>query len=364
MISGQRIKQAREICGLTQAQLADLVGLNQSNIARLEQGFYQPLDPISQGIAMATGFPLAFFRDEPVIDFPPGSLMYRKRAALKSQHKSMLRQLARLLFEIGAELGKEIGTISPKLPESTGDAVLDAQRTREAFGFSKDAPITNLVRAVERLGVFVIALSQDIDDHDAFSLWAQTDCPRPILAMSTGKAGDRLRFSVAHELGHLLLHRNIMSATKIHEREADTFASELLLPSFAMKLEMVPPLNLSKLAELKARWGASIQAILVRALQLGVVTLRQYKYLFQQISAKGWRTKEPVEIPVEKPRLLRQMIEGIYGSPVPTLRVAEELRIPERVVQQIVLNYAGKTSASKSVDNKLIAFKPVKVQFN
>src|ERR1044071_1168327 len=255
MISGERIRQAREIRGLTQADLGELVGLHQSNIARLEQGIYQPLDPIAQGIAMATGFPIAFFREDPTVDFPAGSLMYRKRASLKSHQKSMLRQFGSLLFELGIHLGKKVGTISLTLPESVGDPVKDAERTRATLGFSPGEPIANLIRAIERVGVFVIAVHLKVDEHDAFSLWAKGEKSIPVLVVSAGKSGDRLRFSVAHELGHIMLHRGIIAGTKIHEREADAFASELLLPSRSMKLEMVPPINLTKLAELKARRG-------------------------------------------------------------------------------------------------------------
>jgi Zn-dependent peptidase ImmA (M78 family) len=302
---------------------------------------YQALEPIVEGIAMATGFPLTFFRDDPVIDFPPGSLLYRKRATLKSSHKATLRQISRLLLEIGLTLGRQIGTVSPKLPDTTGDPRRDARLVRRALGFSSDEPITNLIRSIEKTGVFVIALWLEVDEHDAFSVWAKAEQPKPVLVVSSGKSGDRLRFSLSHELGHLVLHRGIVSGTKMHERQADTFASELLMPAHAMKTEMIPPLNLTKLADLKARWGVSMQALLMRALHLEIITTRQYKYLMQQLAAKGWRTKEPVEIPAEKPRLLRQLIERAYGIPVPISRVAEELKLPEKFVQQLLETHAG-----------------------
>lgn len=310
---------------------------------------------------MATGFPLTFFRDDPKVDFPAGSLMYRKRASLKSHQKSMLRQFGSLLFELGMQLSAKVGTISLTLPESVGDPVSDAVRTRVSLGFSPEEPIVNLIRAIERVGVFVIAVHLKVDEHDAFSLWAREEKSIPVLVVSAGKSGDRLRFSVAHELGHIMLHRGIIAGTKIHEREADAYASELLLPSRSMRLEMIPPINLTKLAELKARWGVSIQALLMRALHLEIITMRQYKYLYQQISARGWRTKEPVEIPVERPRLIRQMIEKAYGVPVKTNVVAEDLGIPENLVQQILAAHAGTAPVVSNIDTKkLIAFKPSK----
>lgn len=359
MISGERIRQAREIRGMTQAELAEKVSLHQSNIARLEQGIYQPLDTVVQAVALATGFPVPFFREDPIVDFPQGSLLYRKRASLRTGHKSMLRQTSSVLFEIGLRLSREAGEIPMRLPATTGDPERDARNVREVFGYEENQPLINLVRAIEQLGVFVIALTKDIDDHDAFSLWAKSDQVKPVLVLSIAKPGDRLRFSLAHELGHLMLHKGITAGVKVHERQADAFASELLLPTTAMLDEMVPPLNLTRLAELKARWGVSIQALLVRALRLQIITLRQYKYLFQQLTVRGWRKREPVNVPVERPRLLLQLIESVFGIPVMTGRVAELLNIPEVLLEQVLSAYQGKTPiSSRHAERRVISFKP------
>jgi hypothetical protein len=88
------------------------------------------------------------------------------------------------------------------------------------------------------------------------------------------------------------------------------------------------------------------------------VSGRQYKYLFQQLSARGWRTQEPVEIPLEKPRLLRQLLEVAYGIPVPTTRAAADLRVPESLIQQILETHSGKEpTPSATASSRLIKFK-------
>ncbi len=356
MTSAERIRQAREISGLTQQELAERVGLNQSNIARLEQGFIEPVDAIVAGIAIATGFPVDFFRVDPRVNISAGSLLYRKRVKLKSSHRATLRQTARLLLELHSAMAERCGDVPTTVSVSKNSPIDAAKEVRATLGLAPGQPIQNLVRAVERLGVFVIALPFDIDEHDAFSTWA-TSSEKPILAISSGKSGDRLRFSVAHELGHLILHRSVGVADKTHEREADLFASELLIPQAAMLLEMVPPLSLEKLAELKAHWGVSIQALLVSALRLEVVTTRQYKYLMQKIAVRGWRKKEPVEISVERPRLFRQMVEALYGDPIPTRKVSEAFSIPERLLVSILSVHAGRND----IANQILAPKPSKM---
>jgi Zn-dependent peptidase ImmA (M78 family) len=114
-----------------------------------------------------------------------------------------------------------------------------------------------------------------------------------------------LRWNIAHELGHLVMHRNVDGTTKEREDQADLFASELLLPT-PMLVEMKPPLTLTRFAEITARWGVSIQAAVNSAWQLDIITDRQRKYLFMQLSSLGWRKDEPVAIQLERPRLLRK----------------------------------------------------------
>jgi hypothetical protein len=101
------------------------------------------------------------------------------------------------------------------------------------------------------------------------------------------------------------------------EQEANQFAGELLVPAEAALREIVPPVTLTTLADLKLRWGVSLQALVHRARDLGIITQRQYAYLFEQIGARGWRLREPphLDIPVEKPRLVRKMAEELYPAP-------------------------------------------------
>ena len=77
--------------------------------------------------------------------------------------------------------------------------------------------------------------------------------------------------------------------------------AELLMPEAAMRHEIIPPVTLTGIARLKLKWKVSIQALIRRAYELSIITANQYKYLFTQLSARGWRTREPVELLAEKP---------------------------------------------------------------
>ena len=104
-MNGERLRQTRELCGLTQQELADRAGVAQSAIAQIEAGRFAPSLPIAQSLAIHTGFDLAFLRNvEPPLEFPVGSLLYRGKAKVSSKDKAKAHRLAQLLFEIVGSL--------------------------------------------------------------------------------------------------------------------------------------------------------------------------------------------------------------------------------------------------------------------
>ncbi len=179
---------------------------------------------------------------------------------------------------------------------------------------------------------------------DMRSPWSGDDGRIPLIAITEGSSADRRRFSVAHELGHLVFHKNAYVTSKVIENEAHAFAAELLAPEKGTKRELLTEkITLDRLGEVKLRWGMSIQALLRRAFELSVINERQHRYLVQQIGMRGWRTQEPTEsdILLEKPRLLRQMAERSYGEPLDYASIASDARLSNERVQSILNRYAS-----------------------
>ena len=174
---------------------------------------------------------------------------------------------------------------------------------------------------------------------DAISTFGTFDRERPIIGLFATGAGDRLRYSVAHELGHLVLHRNVAEHTRATEREADRFAAEFLLPEHRMRQILPEVMNLAIATEVKREWRVSIQMVVRRAHDLGIITDNRYRTLFMQISGNGWRTNEPVQVPVERPRLLRQMAEKKYGADI-IGGAAGALGIGIQLVERIIEPFA------------------------
>ena len=335
MINGERILQAREIRGLTQTELARDIGVSQSRVARAERGGADLSDKVHL-LAMKTGFPVAFFYRDGAPDFPLGSLLFRSNTSLTKEMRARLRQKARLSFEIAVNMAKQFKSIDVHIQRISESPAVSAEVTRAALGLSPDTPITHLVNKLENAGILVLALPDEVPDHDAFSLWAEGLHRTPVIVVTGGKPGDRLRFSVAHELGHLAMHRTTFGGLAAYEREADQFASEFLMPRAAMLRELTEPVTLSSLATLKARWGVSIQALIMRALHLGIINENRRKHLLKLLATRYGRKNEPVVIPPEKPRLFRQMAEALYGVPIDVHRLAADLAAPSRTVANIL----------------------------
>ena len=342
MVYGERVRQAREISGLTQKALALKVGVTQSYIAQIERERINPSDHLLNLIAEQTNVTPEFFEHPPVTDFPLGSLMPRARKTVKAIERDRAYQFTKLYVEQIRIMIEHLELPELILPNATGDPINSARLARSAFGIAPDKPLYHLANVLEQRGVIIVVLPFALDKLDAFSTWVMLDRARPLIALSAGKPGDRQRFSLAHEFAHVLLHRELRDYGPLLEQEANDFAGELLLPEAAMRNMLSGPLTLTFAASIKVRWGLSIQAIVRRARDVGIISERRYRYLFEQINRLGWRKQEPtnLDIPIEKPRAFKRMTELAYGVLSEKEELAEASRITTNMSVSILEQYA------------------------
>jgi Zn-dependent peptidase ImmA (M78 family)/transcriptional regulator with XRE-family HTH domain len=338
-IYGERIRQARELAGMTQEELAGHVGISQSMVAHIETGRVSPSLDVIQAIAKETEVQASFFEQIPMADIP-NSLAYRARSSLRSSERDKAYQYAKVCIEQFQQMSLKLNLPDFKLPSKNLDAVTLARLLRVMLGIEPTKPVPHLINTLEQNGVIVIAMPFGLEKLDAFSCWSNTG--RPIIVVSTQKPGDRLRFSVAHELGHIVLHKDTHKLTVVLEKEANAFAGEFLLPEIAMRGTLSPALSLTQAARLKLRWGVSMQMLIKRAHELNIITERRYHYLFEQIGRMGWKTKEPdnLDIPVEKPRAFKKMVELLYGNNDGFVNLASAMHITDRLAERILNGYA------------------------
>ena len=322
---------------LTQSKLAARVSCTQPTIARLEAEIVQPSDELMERISQALGFPTSWFERPPVAHFPLGSLQFRKKAAKSYRQIRKPYLVARTTYEVAERLRARVRTLPIRLQHSYGRTPeYAAAMLRSECGLAPESPIDDIVRSIEKLGVVVLALPLDVTltGIDGFSSWTTDGVP--VICLSTLASGDRIRYTAAHELGELVLGDRPAGIDR-HEA-ADEFAGVFLLPENAMQREMVSPLSLSSLAKLKIRWRVSIAALIMRAHRLSIISTRQKRSLFTQLSARGWRLREPANLDVvqERPRVFRKTVEVLYGEPIDFARFARECNLSEIFARRLV----------------------------
>jgi transcriptional regulator with XRE-family HTH domain len=202
MINGERVLQARELRSMTQKELATHVGVTQAAIAQIEGGFYPASDALITAIAEKTELPWAFFERETAPSFPLGSLLFRAHAPITRRERVEAYRHAQLTYEVALFLYSRVSRITVNIQMRSEEPVEAARLTRKALGLQSDVPVPHLLNILEHHGAVVLTMPE-LKKRDAFSLWADGT---PLLAISDGRPGDRLRMTCAHELGHLVMH--------------------------------------------------------------------------------------------------------------------------------------------------------------
>lgn len=336
--AGERIRVARTIFGLTQAQLADATGVTQAQISSVENGTRSTNIELLRAIGNATGTPLSFFYVVPS-ELPLGSLRFRKLAGASRTSTKRAEALFGESYRVVAELCRMGRYPTPDLPRAFDDPSSEdiesfATQTREALKIGPDGPIPHLIRACERAGIPVAPMvlpgeaSEDTPTdvgHFGVSFWAGPG-EHALVGYFPGSRADRDRFTIAHELGHLVLHTH-RPRTRMAEQEANRFASALLIPQIRAEQALSDKLKLADYARLKAIWGVSIQALIMRADQLDLITSSRKESLFKQLSARGWRKNEPVTVHPEHPLLLWKLLDTAFGN-TPAQVLGDKLALP------------------------------------
>lgn len=304
---------ARQYRGLSQAAISELTGINQGYYSRIENNLLpdDPAEDSVKAISKALDFPKSFFyQDDPIMGLPISvHPMYRKSSSVGEKALSKLNaelnirslQLRRLLNAVDIEPKLEL----PKLDvDDSGGAEKVAEIIRRTWMLPKGA-INNLTELVEMAGCVVVWCNFDAPvDGVTFKF---SDLPHCIF-LNKSAPPDRMRFSLAHELGHIIMHR---IPTDNIEDEANLFASELLMPEKDIRRHLSGGLTIEKLVRLKLTWKVSMQALMYKAKQIDAITQNQYSYLNRIFSSRGWKTREPedTDFAYEQPTLSTEIIK-------------------------------------------------------
>lgn len=309
---------ARESRGLTQAELARVMArqsdgtpVSQGYVSKAEAGRLEVTGSRLDLYAAALGYPPAVLCADPEIHgVGVGLVHHRKRAslgapALRRIHAQLAlarMQVSALLTLAGVRPAHRFRRIAVDDFDTPSDA---ATALRRDWHLAPGAAV-QMVGVIEDAGGLVLIRDLGSRELDAVTQWV--DGEPPLFLVSAHAPADRSRFSLAHELGHVIMHGE-PGATPVQERQADEFASEFLMPALGVRAELARiQLDLPRLLDLKRQWRVSMAALLRRAFTLGVISEWQYRNLMVEMSALGYRTQEPGDLPRESPRLIPALV--------------------------------------------------------
>lgn len=338
---GKRIRQARLSAGLTLDALGDKVGVTHTAIQKYEKGTMTPPSSQLLKLARACGIRVEyFFRTHEVELLDPE---FRKLAAfgkmaqeaLKIKVVDLVEKRVELLgfFPESPILGFEPPADLPQHITALDQLEVFSNKVRNAWKLGLN-PIGDLTDTLETLGLLVIVVDEENPGFSGLTATARTSDGRryPVVAVSSRWPGDRQRFTLAHELGHLLLADRI-NVELNEEKVCDYFAGAFLAPKAAV-LQLLGQsrrgVEWQELYALKHEFGLSMAGWLQRAKQCGVITEAVHLAMWKRFSAKGWRKGEPGDpVPQEHPRLFEQLVYRALGEEyVSESKAAELLGIP------------------------------------
>ncbi|MDP1647559.1 MAG: XRE family transcriptional regulator [Rubrivivax sp.] len=312
--NGEMFRLARQLRGLTQKEFSEALHAEPSTVSRVENGVSQATAELADKAARLLDVPIEFFRQSERPYGLPMSVhpMWRSKVAVPQY--SIDQALAELNLRI-IHVRRLIRSVEyePVLPMPEidtgsvgGSAAEVAALVRRAW-MMPAGPVMDLVQWIERAGCFV--MYTDLPDAAMSGVTLRVPDMRPCIFVNRSMPTDRIRHTLAHELGHLIMHRY---PSEDMEREADAFAASFLMPANDIRPYFAgKKIDLKLLAALKPEWRVSMQSLLYRSTTLGYVNDNQARYLWQQFNMKKLRMREPAELdlPPESPSLIAKLFQ-------------------------------------------------------
>jgi Zn-dependent peptidase ImmA (M78 family) len=384
-VFGTRVRQARVLRRLSGTAVMEHMGWRSPRQTRLEQAETATLDHVEfERLVALLRFPPAFFTTAPVSRVSARDLLFRAPKSTTTAEKEYLAVFTNVVGDLADQLNRQATLPAVRLePLPTGtDVVAAAAQARRWLGVEPLTPIKRLTYELEAAGVPVVLRMRHSRSTGLID-WASTDdepaglltekhlgCSartgdyreRPIVLLRNTDSWERTRWTVAHEIGHLVLHR-YGDVSDDEEREASRFASELLAPAAAIAAEIPATPTLNDLIEVKLKWRISIGALIMHLRESKLIDEARAVTLQRQLYTRintdtghtwgktepGWDSFRP-----EKPRLLRRWMGVCYaGADSAEALAAHNLIYPTDLLADILAGQGdapGRTPAARAAE--------------
>ncbi|EWC61901.1 Zn peptidase with DNA binding [Actinokineospora spheciospongiae] len=291
MSLGEVLETLRRARGWKQEDLRTALGVTQATMSRYENNQRTPDDATLERLAEIFGVSKRLLtRDHTVRGALAVDAHMRRQATAKPSLWTMWEarlnkhrlHVSELFEEVSMRAEQSVPTFDPLDTPPAEAALMVRAQWRMPVG-----PVRNLMRWLESAGCVIFEEDFGTSRVDGLSQWIGN---HPVMLINSAVPTDRKRLTLAHELGHLVLHNGLASDDP--EREANEFAAQFLMPDHVIKPDLRPP-TIGRLVDLKRVWGVSMQALFERAYHLKLASAAERTSFYKAMNARGWKTSEP-----------------------------------------------------------------------
>ena len=318
--NGEMLSMARDRLSMTQKELSSRTNISQSIISKSEMGLYSPSPEQIKSFSSALSVTPVFFEYQSKSFSTLTPLLYRRRITVAKRELDKAFAIGNItvnqvdkMLEICQMFNKvSFPFLDPheyNPADSIDGAKQIARAIRRFLGISS-GPIESMVSILENNGVMIFYHDDFNDKIDGFTIFPTPQFP--YIFVNSNFQGEKIRMTLAHELGHIVMHRY---ETPTCEEEAWAFASEFLAPETEFLRDISYRHSYTKINsffQLKYKWKISVKAMVKRLVDLEIITERTARYLYSQLSP--YKKAEPYPIEVEQPRVMNLLIKYLQDN--------------------------------------------------
>ena len=322
-----RLEIARLRRGIAKRSLASSVGISTRNLVRFNSGEQVPTTEVIAKFSEVLHFPLTFFFG-PDLEVPPmEASSFRAFSRMPARLRNRALAAGALGIALSEWIGQRFSLPVPNIPQCEDtDPEAAAAEVRSRWDLGEDQPIENMIHLLELYGARIFSLSEDTMDVDAYSFWRKDV---PYVFLNTMKSAERSRMDAAHELGHLVLHREESpQRNRQAETEANQFGAAFLMPRSSVVARVPWGARLDEIIEAKEYWKVSVANLTYRLREVGLLTENQYRWTFARMGRLGYRRYEPdSSVPRETSKVLDIVFQYLHEDGLYAREVADSMSI-------------------------------------
>ncbi|MFN3905844.1 MAG: ImmA/IrrE family metallo-endopeptidase [Acinetobacter junii] len=363
MFNMSRFDLARQRRGLTKRELAHRLDVTDRTISNWYSN-QEVDDRILQKAAEILDFPVNFFYGDDFEKVEVQAVSFRALSKMTAKKRDMAISQTILAEMLSKWIDQNFDLPTPDVPdlhELRNDVSINnfqsldeidedneqyylefsfpeicAETLRKAWGLGEQ-PIGNLIALLESKGIRVFSLTNDAQDVDACCRWTND---RPFIFLNTSKTAERCRFDLAHELGHLVMHKHGV-VEGIQEQEANAFASAFLMPRRSISAEPIRSPSLKSIVMKKSIWRVSAAALTYRYHKLGIISTWNATSIYKQLAQRG-KNNEPNPIAHETSLLLDKVFQALSEEKFQLSELTNALNITLEEINNLTFHLASK----------------------